>query len=59
MIAGRACREIDELEHPYITDDEATALDAIRGTLPEAVTSWYYLPSVVPVPAPTLIVSDL
>jgi len=56
---GQSCREIDMLEHPYISDDEATAMAEIRKSVPEAVTTWYYLPAVVQTPVPTLIVSDL
>jgi hypothetical protein len=55
-VVGRSCREIDVLEHPYIRDDEAAALAEIRESVPGAVTSWYYIPAVVP---PSLVVSDL
>lgn len=54
-VAIGVCREMDVLEHPYLSDNEATALTILRETNPEAVSSWYFLPEVV---APALIVSD-
>lgn len=57
IVSGRNSREIDTLEHPYISDEEAEALETLREVQPELVTSWYYLPNTLP--APALIVSDL
>jgi hypothetical protein len=54
---GNTCHEVDALEHPYIRDDEAAALEVVRESVPAAVTSWYYLPSIVQ--TPMLVVSDL
>lgn len=54
-VATGTCREMDILEHPYLSDEEAGALTTLRETKPEAVSSWYFLPEVV---APALIVSE-
>ena len=54
-VAGGNCREMDVLEHPYLSEDEAAALTTLRETKPAVVPTWYFLPSVI---APALIVSD-
>lgn len=54
-IATGVSREMDIAEHPYLTDEEAAALNAIRTSCPAAVTAWYFLPETMP---PTLVVSD-
>lgn len=54
-IATGVCREMDIMEHPYITDEEAEALNAIRDAKPDAVSAWYFLPETMP---PMLCVTD-
>jgi hypothetical protein len=57
-VAGNKSHEMDILEHPYLSEEEAEALAMIQGEQPSAVTSWYFVPEVV-APAPTLIVSEV
>jgi hypothetical protein len=54
-VAGSKSREMDILEHPYLSDEEAVALTNLQETKPEAISTWYFLPQVI---APALIVSD-
>jgi hypothetical protein len=42
----------DLLEHPYITEEEASVLDALRPSHPGIQTDWFYVPIVAsPTPA--------
>lgn len=36
----------DIIEHPFITEEEASALDALKPTRPNIQTDWFYVPAV-------------
>jgi hypothetical protein len=37
---------VDELEHPYITDEEASVVAALNDKHPGIQTNWFYVPAV-------------
>ncbi len=59
VATGSKCCNVDLFEDPYISDDEAATLEAIRSVHPAATPAWYYIPRVCETPSPTLIVTEL
>ena len=37
----------EDREHPYITEDEAAVIEALRESYPTLEANWYYVPRVV------------
>ena len=51
--------QIDDMEHPYITEEEDTAVKILKAASLNADSSWYYIPEVAtPDTSPRIVIGE-